>query len=146
MKAKSSVQAIASYPGVVGAVLAAMRKEKELAQSDVAAAIGATVSTWSRIESGESALTIEQLAVAATELQVEPSAILRRADEKVAELRSKGIETKASRSSVEAIVSSGAVPLVGASLLAVLGPVGALATGAAIAGFHFYAESKKGKR
>lgn len=145
MEMKPVVLAIASYPSVVGAVLASMRKEQGLAQNDMAEAIGATVSTWSRIESGESALTVEQLAQAAKKMGVEPSAILRVADEKVAELRNKGVETKASRGTVESIIAAGAVPIVGASLLGLLGPVGLLTAGA-IAGFRLYEESKKVKR
>ncbi len=85
---------VTTYPAIVGACLAAKRKEQGLSQSELALSVGLTVSTWSRIENGESALTIEQLALAAQRLNLPPSELLINADKKVAELEYRGIETK----------------------------------------------------
>jgi len=134
MKSKQLI-AVASYPAIVGAVLSATRKHHDHPQIAMSQAIGTNVSTWSRIESGESALTIEQLARAAYKLGVEPSAILRKADEKVAELSERGIETTPDRTWFLEDQRMGAVPLVGASLLSVIGVVGSVTS--AIKKFRF---------
>ena len=107
-----------SFTAVVGAVLASLRKSKaNLNQSDMASAIGATVSTWSRIETGETAMTIEQLTLAAEKLDVPPSEVLIAAEKMVLELRSKGIETEAIRVSKKDIITSGRIPIYGGTLL-----------------------------
>lgn len=140
--AKLSV--VTSFPAVVGVVLAAARKEAEngISQKDMAEAIGATVSTWSRIETGETALTIEQLALAAEKLGVLPSQILEKAEETILELEKKGVAVEAMRISSAAILAAGAVPLAGAAVAGLIGPLG-IAAGAAAVGFHLYSRIKK---
>src|SRR5690606_26978366 len=106
-----------SFSAVVGAVIASLRKNRvNLNQSDMASAIGATVSTWSRIETGETAMTLEQLALAAEKLDIPPSAILIAAEKMVSELRDKGIETEAKRVSKEDIITNGQIPIYGTTL------------------------------
>lgn len=129
--------ALATYAGVVGAVLSARRRELGLPQATVADAVGLNVSTWSRIENGESALTIEQLALATERLGLRPGMLLQIADNKITELQKRGVSTSAERWGAAEIASIGAIPVVGASLLGLLGPVGALGAGA-IAGFKLY--------
>jgi transcriptional regulator with XRE-family HTH domain len=138
------VVAVVTYPALTGAVLVAKRKEMGLSQAEVAERVGLTVSTWSRIENGESALTIEQLAMAAQALGVVPSAILRSTEDKVAELSTRGIATSASRADMAAMVEAGAIPLVGASLVRMLGPVSWLAAGAVV-GYSLYSRLTKKK-
>ena len=140
--AKLSV--VTSYPAVVGVVLAAARKEAEkgISQKDMAEAIGATVSTWSRIETGETALTIEQLALAAEKLGVLPSQILKKADEAILELGKKGVAIEATRISSAAILAAGAVPLASVAVAGLVSPLG-LAVGAAALGLHVYDRIKK---
>lgn len=133
---------VVSLPGVVGAVLLATRKERSLSQAQLAEAVGLNVSTWSRVENGESALTIEQLAAAAAALETSPSAILGKAEEKLAELNSKGFATASSRAALAGITADGAIPFAGAALLGALGPVGLVAAGA-VAGFMYF-KGKKG--
>ena len=115
-----------------------------MSQSDLADAVGLTISTWSRIESGESALTIEQLAQAAQALNLEPSGLLRAVEEKIAELSSKGIATSATRTTVATIAASGAIPLLGSSLVGMISSSGILAFGA-ITGYSLYTKLKKDK-
>jgi transcriptional regulator with XRE-family HTH domain len=136
--------AVASYPAVVGAVLLARRKELGLSQSNLADAVGLTVSTWSRIENGESALTIEQLAAAAQALGVAPSALLQVAEEKIAELNRRGIATSPTRIDPASIVELGAIPLIGASLSGALGPIAWLAS-SAVSGYRLYSKFAKRK-
>lgn len=69
-----------SYPALVGAVLGNLREERRLKQVDLAAQVGLAGSTWSRIENGSSALTIDQLAQVAEALSIRPGEILRHAD------------------------------------------------------------------
>ncbi len=75
-----------TYPAVVGAILAAERKNCGFTQADFAEAVGIVQSTWSRIEKGTSALNIEQLVVAATALNLEPHVIIQKADKTVREI------------------------------------------------------------
>lgn len=86
-----------SYPAVVGSVLVKLRGEQGVRQGELAQAVGVTQATWSRIENGSSALTIEQLGMAAVRLGRAPSEILRLADQAVMELRQRGVDVKATR-------------------------------------------------
>lgn len=86
----TSLQAVTSYPAIVGQVLCELRRKAGKDQSHLSSAVGVTQSTWSRIEAGTSALTIEQLAIAASYLGVKTSEILKLADQSVEDLRDKG--------------------------------------------------------
>ena len=61
---------------VVGAVLVTLRTAREMKQAELAAAIGLGASTWSRIEKGESGLSLDQLRQVAKVLGVTPGGIL----------------------------------------------------------------------
>ncbi len=69
-----------SYPAIVGAVLVGLRERKKITQAELAARMGLAASTWSRIENGSSALSIDQLARVAQELEVRPGEIMEKAD------------------------------------------------------------------
>lgn len=69
-----------SYPALVGAVLVELREHRGLTQADLATQMGLAASTWSRIENGSSALSIDQLALVAKALGVRPGEILQHAD------------------------------------------------------------------
>lgn len=134
--------AVASFPALVGAVLSSIRKSQGRSQADLAEALSLNVSTWSRIENGESALTVEQLALAAEVLGVSPSAVLRTTEEKVVELSKRGIATSVNRANFEAIAASGSIPLVGATLLGTINPIGVFSVGA-VAGYQLYSHLMK---
>ena len=108
------IQAETTYPAIVGQILVELRKERRLEQSDLAGRIGLTQSTWSRIECGESAFSMDQLAKAATRLETTPSEILRRADEAASALREKGVIVSNERKKTAAKV--GLALVVGAAL------------------------------
>lgn len=129
--------AVVTYPAIVGAVLAGIRKERGLSQAEVAEAVAVGVSTWSRIENGESALSIEQLAGAADRLEIAPSSVLQAVEEKIALLRKKSVGTVPARADAQVATNLGSIPILGASLTAALGPIGTLGAAAATA-YLFY--------
>jgi transcriptional regulator with XRE-family HTH domain len=113
---------ITSYSAIVGQVLINLRTERDIKQGSLAEAVGVGQSTWSRIEKGEVALSVDQLARAAGFLAVSPSTILSWADQaadkirqerEVEVLNAKPVEVK------ERSVSTGAI-LLGAGALAAL--------------------------
>ncbi len=122
-----------TYPAVVGAFLSIRRKELGLSQTQLATAVGLTVSTWSRIENGESALTIEQLAQAAQALGLTPGSLLQTIDTAITELHEKGIGTNVERASVQEISAAGSIPLIGAGLSSAVAAGGVIAAGASVA-------------
>jgi transcriptional regulator with XRE-family HTH domain len=115
--------AFTTYPALVGSILAALRKQAApgLTQQQLADAVGVSISTWSRIETGETALTVEQLAMAANKLGTSPGALLGAADIKLIELWAKGIATTWQREEGEA--ASSMIRLTGASLSRSIGDV-----------------------
>lgn len=88
-----------SYPAVVGRIIAMQREQRGLEQSDIATEVGLSQSTWSRIETGQSALTIEQLAMAAKKLGTLPGQILGQADEVTSKLGAMNVTVEPSRPS-----------------------------------------------
>ena len=112
-----------TYPALVGNVLAQLRKEKGIGQAEFGALVGIGQSTWSRIEKGESALTIEQLAKAAHHLEFQPHELLAVVDGARANLQGQGIGTLLDRIGANNMALLGAIPVVGPSLTAVLSGV-----------------------
>jgi len=69
-----------SYVTLVAFSLREHRETSGIPQASMAKGLGISPSALSRIEKGETALTSEQLALAGKTLEIEPSAILQRAD------------------------------------------------------------------
>jgi len=86
-----------TYPAIVGRILVSLRKDAGIGQDQLAEAIGITQSTLSRVERGESALTVEQLALVAKKLNDKASNILVMADDAVEELNAQGINVQYER-------------------------------------------------
>lgn len=107
-----------TYQAIVGSVLVGIRKELGVEQSALAKAVGVNQSTWSRIERGESALSIEQLFLAANHLQIKPSIVIHNSEEALQSLRSQKVVVSVSKS-VDKRVGQG-VALIGASALGAL--------------------------
>ena len=82
---------VTNYSAIVGRVLVWLRELDGKNQAAVATDVGVTQATWSRIERGESGLTVEQLASAAEVLNTTPGSILGKADDAMTDLRSKGV-------------------------------------------------------
>ncbi len=86
-----------TYPAVVGRILAMLREQHGMEQSEIAQCVGLSQSTWSRIERGESAFTIEQLATAAAAFNTLPSRILEQSDSATAALEKMNVVVDAER-------------------------------------------------
>jgi transcriptional regulator with XRE-family HTH domain len=93
----TTLQVGITYPVVIGAMLAKLRKEKGLTQEELATAVDVTQATWSRIEKGAAAATIEQLALASDRLKIPVHQVLKLADDAVEVLQQQGIQVKRTR-------------------------------------------------
>ena len=110
---RSALPSETTYAAVVGRILAGSREILGLEQAEVARGVGVSQSTWSRIERGESALTVDQLARATIALATTPARIMAEADEAAARLDEMGITVRSDRRSKPGVralaVLSGAV-------------------------------------
>ena len=86
-----------TYQTVLGRLIASRRRQKQMDQGELARHVGVNRSTWSRIEAGLSALSIDQLAKAASALGVSVSQLTTEADEVVRGLRQEDVEVHSSR-------------------------------------------------
>lgn len=80
-----------SYPAVIGRVLEYMRKEAGFDQKVIAERLGLTQSAWSRIERGQSGISMEQLLRVSSVLGKEPHEIVADADQATSKLKEDGI-------------------------------------------------------
>ena len=106
--------ATTTYPAIVGKVIGELRRQRGLTQADLAAAVGLRQPAWSKVERGETAATVEQLAIVAERLEVAPAGILVQADAVALSARERGITVKrqrAQRGSQDAIALIGAAAL-----------------------------------
>ena len=114
---RENLKPATTYPAVVGRVLVEDRQKMSLEQTDIATRVGVSQSTWSRIERGESALTIDQLAKAASALDTSPNEILRRADHAADSLKNRGVMVSEGRSTD---ITETGLALIGAAALGML--------------------------
>jgi transcriptional regulator with XRE-family HTH domain len=141
---KSSPPAIGTtYQSVLGAVINRTRtnSDRDITQSEIAEQLGINVSTWSRIERGESSLSLEQLVTVAAFLRVPLSALFKFVEEHIEDLRKQGVSVAVSK---EALAEDRIIPLTTAQLVAVsviplIGP-------AVVAGFSVYSALLKSKK
>ncbi len=106
-----------TYPALVGRVLGYLREQKKLEQANLARAVGVSQPTWSRIENGQSAVTVDQLARAASALKMQTNQILAMVDQSVNRLERQGVRVERKKPSEE--VGPGLV-LIGAAALTAL--------------------------
>lgn len=125
-----------TYQSVLGAVINLLRSssEKTITQADIAESLGVTVSTWSRIERGESPLTLEQLLTVALYLNLPLSKLFQNVEEQIEGLRKQGVSVAVSK---EALIENHVLQLsnpqlISAGLLAAtpIGFLGLVAYGA----------------
>ena len=107
-----------TFQSVVGRVIVKIRKELNVEQATLASSVGVTQSTWSRIERGESSLTVEQLANAAECLRVNPSTILLEAEEATKALRAQGVVVRNNK--IQNSKTKAGIALIGAAALGAL--------------------------
>ena len=67
-----SLRATATYPSIVGKVIAECRNSSGLSQAQVARALDMNQSAWSKLERGTTPMTIEHLARVAKLLGMSP--------------------------------------------------------------------------
>lgn len=82
---------VVTYATLVGKVLQQFRKEKAIEQITVANDLGISQSAYSRLESGNSTLTVAQLRTAAASVGVQAHEILEQADQKGRALIEQGV-------------------------------------------------------
>jgi transcriptional regulator with XRE-family HTH domain len=75
-----TMKAVTTYPALVGNVLEQFRKEQGFNQGEVAKAVGITQTTLSRMENGQSSITVEHLKQLGDKLGIPPSQILYEAE------------------------------------------------------------------
>ena len=113
-----------TYQAVIGRVVVKFRKKMLVEQASLAKNVGVTQSTWSRIERGESSLTVEQLARAADYLRVKPSTILYDTEEAVKSLEKQGVfvnkNKKTENKEVGKTKTNQGVAMIGAAALGAL--------------------------
>jgi transcriptional regulator with XRE-family HTH domain len=79
------------YTALVGRILQHHRERLGLQQIEVANALGIMQPAYSRIEKGDTSITIAQLRVVARELNMVPARILNEADQWTKRLRAQGV-------------------------------------------------------
>ena len=103
-----------TYPALVGNVLAQLRAQHGLHQGNLAAATGVTQATWSRIENGQTNITVEHLSVAARAFGRSPGEILSLADHTATMMQFSGVEVVPKRDDEKlksALILIGAIAL-----------------------------------
>lgn len=86
-----SIQNVTRYSELVARIVGQLRSERGFDQKQFAEALGVSPSTWSRAESGQTGLSLDQLAGAARALNTTPAQILAFADKAEHQLKSKGV-------------------------------------------------------
>lgn len=108
----------ATYPAIVGQVLASLRERHEMSQAELAGAAGLKQAAWSKIERGHTALNVEQLMQVARTLDMKPWQILRAADEAAEHVAEEGIKVEPKRIDP---IAAGAVLISAAALGGLVG-------------------------
>lgn len=107
MKSSLPPKPVVAYPALVGRIVAQQRETRGIKQGDFATTLGLSQSAYSRLESGESVLNVSQLRSAAVQLSMQPSQILRLADQYEAQLRSQGVEVVSAKQDHSAAIAVG---------------------------------------
>ncbi len=85
-----------TYPAIVGGVLTQIRNQRNLRQEELAQAVGVT-QAWSRIEKGQSSITVEHLRLVANKIGIAPGQLLSFADQTETNLRNSGAQVMQAR-------------------------------------------------
>lgn len=80
-----------TYTALLGQVLQFHRQRAGLQQNDVASALGILQPAYSRIEKGDTAMTVAQLRIVARSLGMAPAQILHEVEQWVQQLRIQGV-------------------------------------------------------
>lgn len=100
-----------TYQTVLGRLIALKRRQRGMDQAELAEHVGVSNSTWSRIEAGLSALSIDQLAKAAEKLETPVGELTSEADDLVrALLQQEDVEVHTSRARANSEASDADAP------------------------------------
>lgn len=124
----NELNAVTTSGAVLGAVLVKLRTLQGMKQGDLAEAVGVGASTWSRIEKGESGLSIDQLRLAAKALGQTAGRILEIAEAAEQEAIKKGINVEPLGTSSKVFTNAalgaslgGVIPVLGTVLGGLIG-------------------------
>lgn len=81
-----------SYSAVLGVVLSNMRKMKNIEQGDMAQKMGLSQASYSRLESGKSSFSIDQMYQASIALGIEGHELTTALNNTIARLQESGVE------------------------------------------------------
>ena len=84
-----------SYSAVLGVVLSALRRERGLEQGTMAERMGLTQASYSRLESGKSSFSVNQMFAAAEALGVPRSEFLHRLNKTITYIEESNVEISA---------------------------------------------------
>ena len=115
---QAQIQHITTYNGIIGAVLRSRREQIGLEQSQIAQRLGLTQSSYSRIESGKTSLTLIQLADIAPKIGLNPQDFIAQVESIKLNMQHQGIDVSRDK---DPILGKGVTNiLIGAALLAVV--------------------------
>jgi len=117
---------VTCYTTVLGLVLREQREKKGLSQQHMADAIGMTSVGWGKLEKGVSALTVENLARAASTLDIKTSTLMKLVEDLIAELQQHGWTVEEKRVEDDGLIA-------GWEMAKTLSSIGAMGAAAAIA-------------
>lgn len=112
---------LTSFTAILGSVISNLRKKQGVGQDALARKLNITASTLSRMENGESSITVDQLYALSSALEIKPHQIIQAAEKFEEALRQAGISSVAEKS--ELLETTHAV-FKGASLALIAGPIG----------------------
>ena len=104
---KISTQGVVPYNTLVGKAIDAVRTKAGVTQSDIAMALDIGQSAYSKLESGQAAMTLAQLRTIAACLKCEPYQILQQADYLAHELERNGVQVPTKKEDNKAAVLIG---------------------------------------
>jgi len=115
---QAQIHHITTYNGIVGAVLRQRREQMGLEQSQIAQRLGLTQSSYSRIESGKTSLTLLQLSDMAQHFGMNPHGFVAQVEHIKIDMQRQGIEVSPEKAPGlgEGVTNL----LIGATLLAVV--------------------------
>lgn len=88
---QAQIQHITTYNGIVGAVLRQRREQMGLEQSQIAQKLGLTQSSYSRIESGKTSLTLVHLSDIAPHFGLSPQSLVAQVESIKLDMQRQGI-------------------------------------------------------
>lgn len=113
-----------SYTQILGQVIRGQREMRRLGLLEVAKAVGlSSPSGWSRVETGDTTITLAQLRKAARVLKVTPTALVQQADALAARVEASGVTVHDEKPKTD----MGPMLLGGAALLALVAAAAAAA-------------------